>query len=215
MRTEGRGRSRFVVVCPSKMPIDEKLIALTESQQAVRNGTVRPIFVLDAADPVMRQTAIRRKAIELKPWGEEMLRVYLERIELFDSQSFREVVLRKTGGIPDEVVKLLRKIQKSNDDPIAEAERSDDAVVDSIIDDDGIFSRVTEILVQMESLYSDNGDSVEHIYEYANEDILKQVGVNLETIGYDLMALGVLDIFEIGGKFRVTHLGKLLTSQGR
>ena len=215
MRTEGRGRSRFVIVCPSKMPIDEKLIALTESQQAVRNGTVRPIFVLDAADPVMRQTAIRRKAIELKPWGEEMLRVYLERIELFDSQSFREVVLRKTGGIPDEVVKLLRKIQKSNDDPIAEAERSDDAVVDSIIDDDGIFSRVTEILVQMESFYSDNGDSVEHIYEYANEDILKHVGVNLETIGYDLMALGALDIFEIGGKFRVTHLGKLLASRGR
>ena len=214
-RTEGRDQSRFVVVCPSKIPIDEKLIALTESQQAVRNGSVRPIFVLDAVDPVMRQTAIRRNSAELKPWGEEMLRVYLERIELFDSQAFREVVLRKTGGIPDDIVRLLKKIQKSNDDPIAEAERSDDAVVDSITNGDGKFSKVTEILIQMETLYSDDGDSVEHVYEYANEEILKQVGVNLETIGYDLTALGVLDIFEIGGKFRVTHLGKLLANQGR
>lgn len=212
-RSEGKDFLRFVVVCPSMISIDEKLIGLTESQQAVRNGTIKPIFVLDAVDPVMRQTAIRRNATELRPWGEEMLRVYLERIELADFQDFREVILRKTGGVPDEVVKILKKIQKSNDDPIAEAERSENAKVDSITNGDSKFSNAIKILIEMESLINDDGDSIEQVYDYASEEILKQIGVSLETIGYDLMALGVVDIFEIGGKFRVTHLGKLLASQ--
>lgn len=216
-RSEGRDQSKFVVVCPSKIPIDDKLIALTESQQAVCNGTVKPIFVLDAADPAMRQIAIRRGAIELKPWGEEMLRVYLERFEFLDSPNFRDAVLRKTGGVPDDIVKLLKKIRKSNDDPIAEAERSEYTKIDSITNGDDRFSKVTEILIDMESLMSESDgsagqvdSSVRQVYDYAKEEVLRQVEISLDTIGYDLMALGILDIFEIGGKFRVTHLGRLL-----
>ena len=90
-----------------------------ESQPRILTGTVRPVVILNAADPEMRSIANRRgdQAQFLTAWGAEMLRVHLDQVEKtdFDTPAHRKSILAATGGIPAEILKLIRQMALADD----------------------------------------------------------------------------------------------------
>ena len=216
IRNQAQKRDQLSIVIAGfpKFAVTDKLIKFTESHPSVTTGSIRPILVLDSSNPESRHVAIRRGAIYLRPWGEEMLRTYLALVEIDDKRSLREVILRKTGGIANEIIPMLSKLRRSAEDYVLEAEHMDPAHVDGIVKGNENLAVAADVLVQAADLVSDVGGDIRQVYEIADQDILNKTGDDLETLGYDLLALGVLDIFEPeNNTFRVTYLGRLLARQ--
>lgn len=193
-----------------------EFLNFAEGLASVQVGAVRPILVLNAGLPNLREVAIGRGALALRPWGGEMLRTYLSLIEEqpLDRRDLRDAVLDRTGGIPDEVVRVLSKIRKE-ENPLA-AIKALDAVSLKMIDvrDDDL-GEATVILADIVALTKSDKE-VDHVqvYDLANDEIGRKVGCDLETIGSDLLALGILDQFEPREKnFRITRLGRLLAQR--
>ena len=157
----------------------------------------------------------------MEPWpcahgAEKCCAPYLSLIEEqpLDRRDLRDAVLDRTGGIPDEVVRVLSKIRKE-ENPLA-AIKALDAVSLKMIDvrDDDL-GEATVILADIVALTKSDKE-VDHVqvYDLANDEIGRRVGCDLETIGSDLLALGILDQFEPREKnFRITRLGRLLAQR--
>ena len=211
IRSEPRDKFQLkVVICSQKISVSNNLIDFTENQSPVLAGTVRPILVLDALQPELRELAIRRGAISLRPWGEEMLRTYLQQVEMPVSDDLWEVVLLKTGGVPDYVVKALVEIRESSESYIRAAENLDTFQAEGIIEDNDTFVKALDEISQAQSMLDEKGAIVSQIYDLVDQEIRLKTSVDFEAVGYDLLALGALDIFEPKGKFRITYLGRLL-----
>lgn len=202
-----------VVICSPRISVSRNLIEFTENQSSVMTGTVRPILVLDALQPDLRELAIRRGAISLRPWGEEMLRTYLKQVEMPVADDLQEIVLLKTGGIPDYVVKALVEIRESSESYIRAVENLDTFQVPGVIEGNDTFVKALEEIGQAQSMLDEKEVIVSQLYDLVDQEIRLKTSVDFETIGYDLLALGALDIFEPKGKFRITYLGRLLTKQ--
>ena len=195
-----------------------QLLNLTEGLASVKAGAVRPVLVLNAEQPNLREVAIGREALALRPWGGEMLRTYLNLIEEqpLDRRDLRDAILDRTGGIPDEVVRVLSNIRKE-ENPLAAICALDAVSLKKIgVRDDGL-REATVILTDIVALTkSDMEFDHVQVYDLANDEIGRKVGCDLETIGSDLLALGILDQFEPREKkFRITRLGRLLAMRLR
>lgn len=218
MRKGARSESQLkvVIACSQKIgsngKVVEKLINFTERLSAIKEGSIKSILVLDAVDNEMRQLAIRRNAIMLRPWGEDMLRTYLNLVEISDisdTEDIRESILSRTGGIPNEIVQLVSMIKKGK-----VVESVEVAQVGNIARSDHRLSQAVSILVEAQSMIDEDRKNIEIAYEIASQEIRNKTGVELDTIGYDLLALGALDAFVPGRNFRTTYFGRLLASQG-
>ena len=215
MRDGARNESQLkvVIACSSKIgsngKVVEKLINFTEGLPAFVEGSVKSVLVLDAVDNEMRQLSIRRNAIMLRPWGEDMLRTYLNLVEISDTEDLRETILSRTGGIPNEIVQLVGMIKKGK---VAESVQV--AKVGNMTKSDNRLAQAVGLLVDAQSMIEEDRKNVEIAYEIASQEIRSKTGLELDTIGYDLLALGALDAFVPRGNFRTTHLGRLLASQG-
>jgi hypothetical protein len=182
-----RDAVRIVVFVPENPASAEKAIKWLEAQHAVLSRRVRPVVLLDAADPSQRALATRRpeSTVWLAAWGSEMLRVHLHNIEKdgtdLDTLGRRDAILRATGGIPTEVVGLVRAI--------ASAEDPDAVIADWRPSPRGLPDIATSTIGRVMELIDDDtrGD------DYATLDLLIQenVGCDLLTIGPDLIAMGL------------------------
>jgi hypothetical protein len=77
----GRQREfKIVVFTPATTNI-AAVLNFVDERASVQSGKIRPILILDASVPALREVAIRREAEALRPWGTEMLRTYLGLIE--------------------------------------------------------------------------------------------------------------------------------------
>lgn len=107
----GRGskKVKLLFMRPNAEQIDE-LVSFSERWGQVKSGDVRPVFLLDASDDLLRDRAIARGAMALMPWSHEMLRVYLQEVEALnlDSRDIRKEILRVTGGIPSHICEIVK-----------------------------------------------------------------------------------------------------------
>ena len=193
-----------------------QLLNFSEGLASVKAGSVRPILVLNAEQPNLREVAIGREALALRPWGGEMLRTYLNLIEEqpLDRRDLRDAILVRTGGIPDEVVRVLSNI-RGKENPSAAIKVLDAVSLKKIGVRDKGLREATVILADIVAL-TKSDEEVDHvqIYDLANDEIGRKVGCDLETIGSDLLALGILDQFEPRErKFRISRLGRLLAKR--
>ena len=80
---------------------------------------MRPLVILNAADLEMQSIANRRgdQAQFLTAWGAEMPRVHLDQVEKtdLDTPAHRETILAATGGMPAEILKLIRQMALADD----------------------------------------------------------------------------------------------------
>ncbi len=105
----GSKRMKLVFIKPSAAQVSD-LVTFAERWGQVKSGDVRPIFLLDATDDVLRDLAVKRDATALIPWGHEMLRAYLQEVEALslDSRELRTEILRLTGGIPAHICDIVK-----------------------------------------------------------------------------------------------------------
>ena len=206
---------KVVVFAPPNKGI-RQLLDFADGQASVQVGAVRPILVLNAERPNLREIAIARKAVALRPWGGEMLRTYLGLIEEqpLDRRDLRDVILDRTGGIPNEVVRVLSNI-RMEENPVAAIKALGEVSLKTINVQDDDLGEATVILTDIVALTkSDKEDDHVQLYDLANDEIGRKIGCDLETIGSNLLALGILDQFEPREKkFRITRLGRLLAKR--
>ncbi|MBF0400591.1 MAG: ATP-binding protein [Magnetococcales bacterium] len=113
-----RGKQRTVVVLAEKMWNNNE-IEWVAQQTTVRSGDVLPIFMASPAwlshYRLESERAIPASIVTPQPWGETMLRVWLEERELgqLDTRPLRQRLLAGTGGVPvllEGVYPLLRDV---------------------------------------------------------------------------------------------------------
>ena len=202
-----------VVVFYPKDELSDQLIGFADSQALVSLGNIRPILIIDASNSKLREIAINRDAVLLRPWGEEMLRSYLEFVEGSPRDRICECILDKTGGIPDSILRLLSDLRKSSGEQFRELENMQPIQVDDIADD-GDVPKITKLLYDVQRMANEDSVGVNHLYDSVREQIRSEVDTDLDTIGRDLMILGILDVFDPKKKnFRITHFGRLIATQ--
>ena len=208
-----KGISKNVVSYrPTRNEIDQ-LIRYTQDSPEILEGKIRLVIVLDAIDPYLRDIAIRFNAIVVKPWGGEMFRIFLEIIEEPEFKGLREKVLEKTGGIPDEIVRVIAVLNKS-EDPEQELENIKISLEPiKLIGSDLIGA--TKQLLEVNSLNDDNREENQiELFDLAIEDLRKELNLDLETVGHELRVLGILDQFLPNEKkFKISYLGRLISTQ--
>ncbi|WP_076449601.1 prolipoprotein diacylglyceryl transferase [Roseivivax lentus] len=194
----------LLIRSPGSAKEAEEEITWLERQQAVLDKRVRPVIILDAADPDMRELAHRRsdQAQYLAAWGVEMVRAHLNQVEKtdLDTRDLRKAILAASGGIPSEVLKLVKAMARA-EDPAAEAVRWK------------VDERFPEIflkgpLVQALQLFTldENAD-----IGTLDELLRDHLGTDLETLGPDLAATGlILGWSTRSGKLVCSALGWLV-----
>lgn len=214
MRNSLREAARIkVVVFYPKDELSDQLIRFADNQALISLGNIRPILIVDSSDSKSREIAISRGAVILRPWGEEMLRSYLEFVEESPKDRFCNLILDKTGGIPDSIVRLLSDLRKTGGEKFGELDNMRSTQVDDV-SDDGDIAKITKLLYDVQRMAEEDSVSVKHLYEIVREQVRSEVDTDLDTIGSDLMALGILDAFDPKKKsFRITHFGRLIAAQ--
>ena len=149
----------------------ERLLGYAENHQRVRGCGVRPVFLLDAADPRLRDLATSRSSsLFLSPWGEGMLRMHLRQTEApteLDAPAIRARLLRATGGIPDYIVAAVQRLRDAPERDLALAEIDDLFASPQVLDDPDL-KRKLEPLTTTESPEE---------YAMLDEDVRSSLGV--------------------------------------
>lgn len=194
----------LVFFTPENAAQTDEVIRWAERQPSVIDHRVMPILLLDAADRDQRDIATARmeQAQFLTPWGEEMVRMHLHQVEQMelDTKTIRSEILRATGGVPAEVVKLIRELRRQND-PIGFVKgwRA------SSNTPEGLFLTAEGKTLRLLDLY-DGKD-----YRTFNELVLDETGKDLISVGPDLLAMGLLSVWNPqDGRIRRSELGSLL-----
>lgn len=203
------GRPKILVHAPATAAQANEELVWLERQPAILDGMVRPILLLDAADPEMRALAIRREqqAEFLAPWGAEMLRVHLSNIDHteLDTQDLRRKILEATGGIPADTVKLVAELARPHREHADTfASWSSNIRVPETIAQGAIGKALTLI-----EDTKDPGD-----YEALNDIIREETGSDLVTHGPDLLATGLITTWNPKTKrIRRSAFGELLAAR--
>jgi hypothetical protein len=204
-RNEPSSSARSVVFfTPEDAAQTDEVIRWAERQPLVIDHRVMPILLLDAADQEKRDIATARmeQAQFLTPWGEEMIRMHLHQVEQMelDTKAIRNEIMRATGGVPAEVVKLTRELRRQND-PLTFV-KDHRANVNA---PDGLFMSAEGKALQLLDLY-DGQD-----YSTFNELVRDETGKDLISIGPDLLAMGLISAWNPReGRIRQSALGLLL-----
>ena len=212
MRDNLKDTSGFkIVIFDSIFDIEHDLIDFAERQSLVTDGRVRAVLVIDPSSANLSADIIC-SSLTLRPWGNDMLRNYLEQVEQVDEDDYCDLIMEKTGGVPDSIVRVLREVVTGDGSRLAQVKRSQGTIVKDIYKDEKIV-RATFWLHQYRSMIKNDSERGE-AYDCSNQEIKKEIGVDLVTIGYDLLALGILDAFEPQEKiFSITPLGNMLARQ--
>ena len=165
-----------------------KKIVWMDRQEAVLDGRILPIILLNAGDEDERALAIRLgESVEfLSAWGVDMLRVHLNNIEQseLDTKEMRENIMSKTGGIPADVVEFVAELARTGDPKIVfgnwEGRCLD--VKESL---DPVIAAAVLNLGDVETLEKED-------YHLLDELIREEAGADLATLGPDLFAIGLL-----------------------
>lgn len=193
-----------VFFTPENAGQTDEVIRWAERQPSVIDHRVMPILLLDAADRDKRDIATARmgQAQFLKSWGEEMVRMHLHQVEQMelDTKTIRSEIMHATGGVPAEVVKLIRELRRQND-PVdfVKGWRA------SINAPKGLFQNAEGKALRLMDLY-DGKD-----YGTFNELVLDETGKDLVSVGPDLVAMGLLSAWSPQDeRIRRSELGSLL-----
>lgn len=180
------------------------VISWTEKQPGVIARYIRPVILLDAADTEMRSLAIRRERQSqyLTTWGAEMIRVHLANCEWLelDTPEIRNLILKASGGIPSETIALIQEMHRSESPKdVAEKWVAKRRVPKELLV--GKLGKALEILDM-----DDGGD-----FETMDKLMCEYVGLDLVTIGPDLLATGLVSEWKPKqGRIRKSALGDLL-----
>jgi hypothetical protein len=205
-----RDALRIVVYTPAGSTAAKKALDWLATQHAVLAGRVRPIVVLDAADPGQRELAVPRResTVWLTAWGSEMLRVHLHNIEKdgsdLDTRGLRDAILMATGGIPIEVTRLVGAVTN--------AENPDAVIADWTPSSHGMPEIVDSTIGRVLALIDEEtlGDD----YATLDQLVLENVGSDLLTIGPDLLAMGLASEWNPKARrLRRSALGGLIALQ--
>ena len=207
-RTRPAGRAlKLVVRKPASAQAAEDEIAWLEKRPEVigSDGWIRPIVILDAADPEMRGVANRRERESefLRPWGEEMIRFHLHDIECpnLDSRQIRQRILAATGGIPSSTIALIRELHGADDIDAAFSDWKPDIKLPAIIMEGDLGRALMAI--------EDAADP--ETFSAIEELLREEVGKDLVTIGPDLVATGlVADCTPKRQRIRCSALGEFI-----
>ncbi len=180
----GQPRS-LVLFAPDTAEQADQVINWLERQPTILDRRVMPILVLDAANKEMRNCATARSGETqfLTPWGAEMVRMHLhqsEQMEL-DTKPIRDAIMAATGGVPDEVAKLIREL-RTQSDPMSFL-RTWSA---NIVVPDSLFDAAEGKALQLLDLY-DGKD-----FDFINELVREETGEDIISVGPDLLAMGLL-----------------------
>lgn len=171
-------------------------------------NVLRPIFILDAADPEMREVATRRRdaAELLRPWGEEMIRFHLHNIEHteLDSRALRQRILAATGGIPSETITLIKALYSADDQETAFSEWSTGARFPKDLSKGD--------LVRALGVIEDTEDA--ETYDVINDLLREETGKDIITLGPDLVATGLVAVWSARShRIRVSALGRMASRE--
>lgn len=211
-----RGKHRTVVVLAEKM-WDNNEIEWVAQQTAVRSGDVLPIFIASPAwlsrYRLESETAIPARIVTPQPWGETMLRVWLEERELgqLDARPLRQQLLAGTGGVPvllEVVYPLLRDVVSD----IASEEKVARWVEEQRLSskDVGLSENIAMCFHDMAVLIGDQPEDLSAIYEVftssthcSSLDLKKLLGLwaDLGLVRHD-------DLMR--DKVEISHLGMLV-----
>lgn len=203
-----------VVYAAPAANLDEILVFLDRRVPAVTEGKVRPVLLLDATEDHARNIALRRDAEILRPWGLDMLRTFLELAEEtpLDRPHITRALLEHAAGLPDEIVRTVRALHNA-EDPLAALAALPRPDTDLLSHLSARMRTAITILAEAQDLA---GEDATMLYELADSDVRSATKADLETIGPDLMALGLLDQFSASKKrVRLSALGKHLAGAGR
>lgn len=194
----------IVVFTPDDAAQTDEVIRWAERQPSVLDRRVLPLLLLDASDKHKRDIATARKeqTQSLTTWGEEMVRMHLHQVEQMelDTKAIRNEIMQATGGVPAEVIKLIRELRRQND-PLAFVNRW----CAHIRPPDDLFITAEGKALQLFDLY-DGKD-----YETLNDLVRDETGKDLESVGPDLLAMGLISAWNHQeGRIRRSSLGSLL-----
>ena len=202
-----------LIVFEPKDDVSQDLLQQLEGVTSLKSGKVKTVLVLSATNQSHRELVKDQNATCLRPWGGEMIKGYLESLEISNNLEVINAVLAVSGGIPSEVIKISSKF-----DP----EDSIENVVKKINNNgkhalfpiEKKFSDTVAILVNASEILKDSTETHSEIYKLAKDEVLRNVGDSLDVIGIDLMSLGILEQFEPAEKlFRVSQLGRYVANQ--
>ena len=200
-----------IVIFDSIFEIEHDLLNFAERQSMVTDGKVRAVLVIDPSHANLSADIIRSSLI-VRPWGSDMLRNYMEQVEQEDEEDFCDLIMEKTGGVPDIIVRILKEVATGDGSRLAQVKDIQGTIFKDIYKDEKIV-RATFWLYQYRSMIKNDAERGD-AYDCANQEIRKEIGVDLVTIGYDLLALGILDAFEPQERiFSITPLGNMLAKQ--
>lgn len=180
---------KLVVYTPQNADEARKALDWLERRHLVLSGAVRPVLLLDAADRDMREMATRRArtpddGVWLAAWGSEMLRIHLHNIEKtdLDSKARRAAILKATGGIPTETIQLVREVSRT-EDPEGVIARWKPSL--------RILAEIAGGQIGCALAVIDEAKRRED-YQAMDELILGEAGIDLFSIGPDLVAMGLI-----------------------
>ena len=209
---KSKSQSSIVVFAP-KDKIPEDLSGKLDNMDSLKSGQVKTLIVVNASIPSQRKLVKGQGAMYLRPWGGEMVKSYLENLEIPSDVVVLNSILTKTGGIPTEVMKIVAQIDlKDNAETIAK--KVDDKGKPAQFPLDKKYVDAVAILANISGMVKDSNEPQSEIYKLANDEVSKNVGSSLEDIGQDLMSFGILEQFDPAKKFyRVSKLGRFVARQ--
>lgn len=204
-RRDPSGYSKSIVIfAPDDAAQTDEVIKWVERQPSVLDRRVLPILLLDAADKDIRDIATARaqQTQFLESWAAEMVRMHLHQVEQMelDTKAIRDEIMHVTGGVPAEVIKLIRELRRQAD-PLAFVKgwRA------NVSAPDGLFGTPEGKALQLLELY-DGKD-----YETFNELVIDETGKDLVSVGPDLRAMGLISTWNSkDGRIRRSALGNFL-----
>lgn len=201
--TRPENGKRHILLHQSNDPAEtKKLLDWLAGQKAVLDNTIRPVIVLNAANPDLRSLAIRRREQSqfLSPWGAEMIRVHLDGCEPtdFDRPDLRQAILSATGGIPSEVTSLISNMINSEQP----WEQAKNWTIKAKFPEEFMSDDVAYALWAL----NDEGD-----FEMKNDFLREMTKKDFEMIGPDLQATGLVTRRpQREDPYRLSALGRLI-----
>lgn len=206
-KTRAENGKRKILVYETNDATEAKtLLDFLERQPSVLNRTIRPVIIMSASDAELRSLAIRRQEQSqfLTPWGAEMIRVHLDKLERTDLDivDLRNTILTKTGGISTEVTRLISAMIVS-DRPEEEAKNWE--TKPNLDLPDGFMRNSLGVALWV---LGEDGD-----FATKNELLKECTGADFESLGPDLLATGLAArSYDKKTQYRLTALGQLIVA---